>query len=860
MPARVNPEAGAGADVEGGTLVVTAGDGPGATAAAAAAQLRKEASPRKMYWTDVMRSLPVELLSMVLTVYALYASDCLAATEDSMGSDGVLDIFTFIVSILFTAETALNAWVWEGYFLGIFFWLDVIATISMYGEVSFIRTLLFGDGGSIARAGRAARVGTRVGRILRLVRLVRVVRLLRIVGSVKEKKLKEAQQLKLAEQKQRIRAVIEEKKRAELDKARAAKDTAKVADLMAERDNEDDEDAVDDNAALAAESVSRRGSVVQRMLEIEEMEKEFLAEQSADEAEDASSLANQMSNMMTVKVVIGVLFMMMLLPILQPDLEPLTVKGDAIQAGLLSLKAAFASAGGNASDAAFAAQFAAFKTLQPEVYYLQYGATNLLPRDAALELARRQPELAAGCELGAASCTSGAAGVMYAQFDIRAITIAQAESNIYVTSFVICMLLLGAWSFSTDSNSLALQISAPLTILSKDMESIAMLDLNPEFLAKPAPPLGEGIREMDMINTSFFKMKTGIGSFAKYAPMAVVKNMMRAGKVASLGVERKPISILFSDIRGFTTICEAMRPTELLELLSDYFQEMDEVIIATDGILAEFIGDAILALWNCPQDVRLHGERCVEAAVGMQERVDASQARWKAKGYPEIAIRVGVHTSDVFVGNIGSRERMKYGVLGDGVNLASRLEELNKRYNTRVLCSQDTFDQPEVESSFVTRPVDFVVVKGKVLPTKVYEVMGRLADDDHANAVPDLGASMVKRRPTINNKALENGGGAPMSTRFYCEAQEASAGYAAIKRASQLSKNGFATYLERDFRKAGGMFKQVRLREREREGGREGGRESTQELCARSPRAAPQPRATEQSPPPPRSSVALTPT
>jgi class 3 adenylate cyclase len=118
---------------------------------------------------------------------------------------------------------------------------------------------------------------------------------------------------------------------------------------------------------------------------------------------------------------------------------------------------------------------------------------------------------------------------------------------------------------------------------------------------------------------------------------------------------------------------------------------MDEVIISTDGILAEFIGDAILALWNCPQDVRQHGERCIEAAVGMQERCDTMKAEWLANGYPEIKIRVGVHTSDVFVGNIGSRERMKYGVLGDGVNLASRLEELNKRYTTRV--SQRLFVQ-----------------------------------------------------------------------------------------------------------------------------------------------------------------------
>jgi hypothetical protein len=140
----------------------------------------------------------------------------------------------------------------------------------------------------------------------------------------------------------------------------------------------------------------------------------------------------------------------------------------------------------------------------------------------------------------------------------------------------------------------------------------------------------------------------------------------------------------------------------LLRLSSPAFYDL-QVIVATNGILAEFIGDAILALWNCPHDVKLHGERCIEAAVGMHEKVEALQKQWGDEGHPHIGIRIGVHTSDVFVGNIGSRERMKYGVLGDGVNLASRLEELNKRYVTKVpaLIYPLSFIRPSFQFQFI---------------------------------------------------------------------------------------------------------------------------------------------------------------
>ena len=146
-------------------------------------------------------------------------------------------------------------------------------------------------------------------------------------------------------------------------------------------------------------------------------------------------------------------------------------------------------------------------------------------------------------------------------------------------------------------------------------------------------------------------------------PTQVVRGLLRMGAGARLGVARRPITIYFSDIAGFTSICEGMRPTELLVVLSEYFQAMSEVIGASHGVLAEFIGDAILGLWNCPDDVPAHALAATDAAVKMQEALAALRPGWRARGFPRVAIREGVHTDRVYCGNIGSAERMKYVLL-----------------------------------------------------------------------------------------------------------------------------------------------------------------------------------------------------
>ena len=140
------------------------------------------------------------------------------------------------------------------------------------------------------------------------------------------------------------------------------------------------------------------------------------------------------------------------------------------------------------------------------------------------------------------------------------------------------------------------------------------------------------------------------------------------------------VTILFSDIAGFTSIAERTEPNTLLYMLSDYFTAMATIIEDLGGTLLEFIGDAILAIWNAPAKCPTHAINGVEASVRMQEQLNALVPTWRRKGYPTFTIRVGIHTDTVWVGNLGAPDRMKYGIMGDGVNFASRLEELNKRY------------------------------------------------------------------------------------------------------------------------------------------------------------------------------------
>lgn len=214
------------------------------------------------------------------------------------------------------------------------------------------------------------------------------------------------------------------------------------------------------------------------------------------------------------------------------------------------------------------------------------------------------------------------------------------------------------------------------------------------------------------------------GAFSSYVSSELVGEILKDPDNLKLGGDEKEISVLFSDLRNFTSMSEKLTPIELVSLLNQIFDPMTEAILKEKGMLDKYIGDAIMAIFNAPISVEGHAERAVQAALAMVEVKEAKNAELISQGLPPIEIGIGVNTGPAVVGNMGSRLRFSYTAIGDAVNLASRLEGMNKPYGTRILISENTkqaLDEPY--SGYLLRLMDRIRVAGKSEPVTVYEVM-----------------------------------------------------------------------------------------------------------------------------------------
>jgi len=182
-------------------------------------------------------------------------------------------------------------------------------------------------------------------------------------------------------------------------------------------------------------------------------------------------------------------------------------------------------------------------------------------------------------------------------------------------------------------------------------------------------------------------------AFQHYVPAGVLRELVKNPERLKLGGEERELTILFSDIRGFTTLAEKLSPLELTNFLNAYTDEMTDIVFHHWGTLDKYQGDAVMAFWGAPYEQDDHAVRACSAAVDMSRRLDELRVLWRAEGRPDINIGLGLSTGRVVVGNMGSRKRFNYTVLGDAVNLASRLEGVNKQYATRILVSEPTFAQ-----------------------------------------------------------------------------------------------------------------------------------------------------------------------
>lgn len=210
--------------------------------------------------------------------------------------------------------------------------------------------------------------------------------------------------------------------------------------------------------------------------------------------------------------------------------------------------------------------------------------------------------------------------------------------------------------------------------------------------------------------------------FSHYVSPSVVEVMLKNPEKVKLGGEKKSCTVLFSDIVGFTTLSEKLEPGKLVTHLNEYLTSMTNVVIQNRGMLDKYEGDAIMAVFGAPIEIENSAELACTSALQMQKQLKMLQDYWSKIGRPELRTRIGINSGEMVVGNMGSDTRFDYTVVGDAVNLASRLESVNRIYDTKIIIGENTYDI--VQDKFMIRPLDLIRVRGKNKPVRIYELIG----------------------------------------------------------------------------------------------------------------------------------------
>lgn len=234
------------------------------------------------------------------------------------------------------------------------------------------------------------------------------------------------------------------------------------------------------------------------------------------------------------------------------------------------------------------------------------------------------------------------------------------------------------------------------------------------------------------------------GAFSQYLAPAVVNQLVGDPKLLKLGGERKVLTAFFSDVAGFSTISEKLSPEDLVLLLNEYLSEMTDIIMKYEGTVDKFEGDAIIAFFGAPIPQEDHARRACLATLDMQKRLSEMRQVWKKQGKHELFMRIGLNTGPMVVGNMGSKTRMDYTMMGDSVNLAARLEGVNKQYGTYDMFSEFTYEQ--VKDDVEVRELDLIRVVGKSEPVRIYQLLCRKGElDEETSKIIDIYAKGLEQ-------------------------------------------------------------------------------------------------------------------
>ena len=258
-------------------------------------------------------------------------------------------------------------------------------------------------------------------------------------------------------------------------------------------------------------------------------------------------------------------------------------------------------------------------------------------------------------------------------------------------------------------------------ILARSLRNLArQTDSIQRFELADHPPVHSAIREIDDLGHSVSTMRTVVRTFSSFVPKRLVQQLVASGTPMQLGGTRREITVLFTDVADFTAKTEKADPTDVMVYTSRYFAAMSETIMAHQGTVDKFIGDAVMAIWNAPVDDPNHVLNACAAVLACTRRNAALNREFETENWPAYQTRYGLHVGDAVAGNIGSADRMNYTVLGATINLAARLEGLNKNYGTSILVSEAL--KARAEPAFVFRSVDRIKPKGFAEAFTIYEL------------------------------------------------------------------------------------------------------------------------------------------
>jgi adenylate cyclase len=260
------------------------------------------------------------------------------------------------------------------------------------------------------------------------------------------------------------------------------------------------------------------------------------------------------------------------------------------------------------------------------------------------------------------------------------------------------------------------------SMLSRSLRTLAReTDDIQNFRFTGSPQLRSPIREIDDLGRSVFTMRMLVQTFSNFVPKRLVQQLVETGDAMKLGGARREVTVLFTDVANFTGLTENRDPAQVMRYTSRYFAALSEAIMANKGTVDKFIGDAVMAIWNAPIEDDDHVANACAAVLACIEANRELNAEFEREGWPVYNTRFGLHVGDVVVGNIGSPDRMNYTVLGATVNLAARMETLNKDYRTTALVTEAV--KQRAGPRFVFRAVDRIKPKGFAAEFQVYELV-----------------------------------------------------------------------------------------------------------------------------------------